>query len=50
MTKMKILWYDLSLLKIIDFGISGFHSGNIKEIIKAGTTRFIPPEVYYSLR
>ena len=30
---------------MIDFGISGFYSGNIKEIIKAGTTRFLSPEV-----
>lgn len=33
-------------LVVIDFGISGFYSGNIKEKIKAGTTRFLPPEVY----
>jgi serine/threonine protein kinase len=32
-------------LIVIDFGISGFYSGNIKEKIKAGTTRFLPPEV-----
>lgn len=31
--------------KLIDFGISGFFSGNIKETVKAGTTRFVPPEV-----
>lgn len=32
-------------LVLIDFGISGFYHGNIKETIKAGTTKFIPPEV-----
>ena len=31
--------------KLIDFGISGVCSGNIKENIKLGTTRFIPPEL-----
>jgi serine/threonine protein kinase len=30
---------------LIDFGISGFYHGNIKETIKAGTTKFIPPEL-----
>jgi calcium-dependent protein kinase len=30
---------------IIDFGISGYNSGNVKETIKAGTTKFIPPEL-----
>lgn len=30
---------------MIDFGISGFHSGNIKENIQAGTIKYIPPEV-----
>ncbi len=30
---------------LIDFGISGYSSGNIKEEIKAWTTKFIPPEL-----
>ncbi len=30
---------------VIDFGISGYSSGNIKETIKAWTTKFIPPEL-----
>ena len=30
---------------IIDFGISGMSNGNQKEQIKAGTTRFLPPEI-----
>lgn len=30
---------------LIDFGISGFSNGNSKEIIKAGTTRYLPPEI-----
>jgi serine/threonine protein kinase len=30
---------------LIDFGISGYNSGNIKETIKAWTTKFIPPEL-----
>ena len=33
---------------IIDFGISGFYSGNIKEKINAGTVRFVPPEVKFN--
>jgi calcium/calmodulin-dependent protein kinase I len=32
---------------LIDFGISGLYHGNIKQSIKAGTTKFIPPEVYF---
>lgn len=32
-------------VSLIDFGISGFYSGNIKETIKAGTTKFISPEI-----
>lgn len=32
-------------IKIIDFGISGFSKGNIKEKVNYGTVRFIPPEV-----
>jgi serine/threonine protein kinase len=32
-------------LVIIDFGISGTFSGNVKEKINAGTVRFVPPEV-----
>lgn len=30
---------------IIDFGICGFSNGNDKEIIKAGTTDYLPPEI-----
>ena len=30
---------------IIDFGISGFSNGNQKEKVKAGTIRFMPPEM-----
>ena len=30
---------------IIDFGISGFSNGLNKEIIKAGTFKFTPPEI-----
>jgi hypothetical protein len=30
---------------LIDFGISGTSRGNVKETIKAGTLKFIPPEV-----
>ena len=30
---------------IIDFGISGFANGNQREKIKAGTVKFIPPEM-----
>ena len=30
---------------LIDFGISGYNSGNVKETVKAGTTKFIPPEL-----
>ena len=30
---------------IIDFGISGFSNGNNRESIKAGTVKFIPPEM-----
>jgi calcium-dependent protein kinase len=32
-------------LVLIDFGISGYNSGNIKETIKAGTTKFLAPEL-----
>jgi calcium-dependent protein kinase len=32
-------------LVLIDFGISGFYNGSHKETIKAGTTRFMPPEL-----
>jgi calcium/calmodulin-dependent protein kinase I len=34
---------------LIDFGISGFYSGNVKEKINAGTVRFVPPEVKFNL-
>jgi serine/threonine protein kinase len=30
---------------LIDFGISGYMSGNVKETVKAGTTKFMPPEL-----
>lgn len=30
---------------LIDFGISGYNSGNVREKIKVGTTKFIPPEL-----
>ena len=30
---------------LIDFGISGFSNGNSKEIVQAGTTRYLPPEM-----
>ena len=30
---------------IIDFGISGYSCGNIHENVKAGTMKFVPPEV-----
>ena len=30
---------------IIDFGIAGFSNGNQKEIVRAGTDRFLPPEM-----
>lgn len=29
---------------LIDFGISGYNSGNVKEVVKAGTVKFMPPE------
>jgi serine/threonine protein kinase len=29
---------------LIDFGISGYTSGNVKEVVKAGTLKFLPPE------
>ena len=32
-------------LVVIDFGISGFSNGNQKESTKAGTLRFLPPEM-----
>jgi serine/threonine protein kinase len=31
---------------LIDFGISGCFSGNVKEKINAGTVRYVPPEVF----
>ena len=36
---------DREHVVLIDFGISGYNSGNVKETIKAGTTKFIPPEL-----
>lgn len=33
---------------LIDFGISGLYSGNVKEKVNAGTIRFVPPEVFHS--
>lgn len=35
---------------IIDFGICGYSSGNIQEKVKAGTLKFVPPEVSYNLK
>ena len=42
-----ILFSDLKRenIVIIDFGISGYSYGNIHESVKAGTVKFIPPEV-----
>ena len=42
-----ILFLDKERTKVvlIDFGISGFSNGNQKDTIKAGTIRFMPPEV-----
>ncbi len=42
-----ILFLDKEKTQIvlIDFGISGFSNGQFKELIKAGTTLFLPPEV-----
>ncbi len=42
-----ILFLDVNRenVVLIDFGISGYNSGNIKESIKAWTTKFIPPEL-----
>ena len=39
------LYKEKTHLTIIDFGISGFSNGNQKEKIKAGTTRFLSPEM-----
>ena len=33
------------ITQLIDFGISGFNFGNIKDNVKAGTIKYIPPEV-----
>lgn len=44
--KLKKLIY---LNKLIDFGISGVSQGNVKESVKAGTLKFIPPEVHFIL-
>ncbi len=40
---------ERSNIILIDFGISGVSSGNVKEKVFAGTIRYIPPEVgiYY---
>lgn len=32
-------------IAIIDFGISGYSCGNVQEKVKAGTLKFVPPEV-----
>lgn len=46
-----ILFLDKSKdnIAIIDFGISGYSCGNVQEKVKAGTLKFVPPEVmlYY---
>ena len=36
----------VNLKQVIDFGISGISKGNVKEQVKAGTTKFAPPEVF----
>ena len=36
---------DKTHIVIIDFGISGFSNGNQKEQVKAGTVKFLPPEM-----
>jgi calcium-dependent protein kinase len=36
-------------IAIIDFGISGYACGNVQEKVKAGTLKFVPPEVSYLL-
>lgn len=43
-----ILFLDVELenLVVIDFGISGISNGNVKEQVKAGTAKFVPPEVF----
>ncbi len=42
-----ILYMDKNYehIVIIDFGISGYNSGNIKESVKAGTPKFLAPEL-----
>lgn len=42
-----ILFLDKEMenIAIIDFGISGYSYGNIHEKVKAGTVKFVPPEV-----
>jgi hypothetical protein len=35
---------------LIDFGISGVSQGNVKEVVKAGTIKFVPPEVKFNLK
>jgi len=32
-------------IALIDFGISGYSCGNVQEKVKAGTLKFVPPEV-----
>ena len=34
-------------IAIIDFGICGFSYGNVHETVKAGTLKFVPPEVSF---
>lgn len=35
----------IKIKKLIDFGISGTSKGNVKETVKSGTLKFVPPEV-----
>ena len=44
-----ILFLDKEKTKvaIIDFGISGYSCGNVQEKVKAGTLKFVPPEVIF---
>ena len=47
-----ILFLDVECTQVvlIDFGISGISNGNNKETVKAGTTRFMPPEMISGLK
>lgn len=42
-----IVFSDVNMenILVIDFGISGYSYGNIHESIKAGTMKFVPPEI-----